>query len=44
MDLENRIQRFINAGNYEDICDFSIIPPEGKYVTNDLLLILGQVD
>jgi UDP-N-acetylglucosamine 2-epimerase len=38
MELENKIRGFINAGNYEDICDFSIIPPEGKYVTNDLLL------
>lgn len=27
----------INAAVYEDICDFSIIPPEGKYFNNEIL-------
>jgi hypothetical protein len=27
----------INAANYEDLCDFSIIPPEGKILTDDIL-------
>ena len=33
MELDNNI--FINAAQYEDICDFSVIPPEGKMVTQD---------
>lgn len=33
--MESEIKNYINAANYEDICDFSVIPPEGKSVTND---------
>ena len=35
MELEANIKRFINAANYEDICDFSFIPPEGKLLTRE---------
>jgi len=37
MELDNKINNFINAGTYEDICDYSIIPPEGKHFTKDIL-------
>jgi len=31
------INNIINAANYESICDYSIIPPEGKVFTRDIL-------
>jgi hypothetical protein len=36
MELETNFD-FINAATYEDICDFSIIPPDGKVFTDDIL-------
>ena len=33
--MELEIKNYINAANYEDICDFSVIPPEGKLVTEN---------
>lgn len=33
--MELEIKNYINAANYEDICDFSVIPPENKLVTED---------
>lgn len=35
MEIETKLYDIINAANYEDICDFSVIPPENKLVTND---------
>lgn len=35
--MESEISKYINAATYEDICDFSIIPPEGKLVTIEML-------
>jgi hypothetical protein len=37
MELETNIRKFINAANYEDICDFSFIPPEGKLLSKEFL-------
>jgi hypothetical protein len=36
--MQFNISNIVNANNYEEICDFSIIPTYGKYVTSDLLL------
>lgn len=35
--MESEISKYINAATYEDICDFSIIPPENKLVTPEML-------
>jgi len=35
MEIETKLCNIINAANYEDICDFSVIPPENKLVTKD---------
>jgi hypothetical protein len=33
--MMNKIDSIINACNYERLCDFSVIPPEGKFVNED---------
>jgi hypothetical protein len=33
--MELEINNYINAANYEDVCDFSVIPPENKLVTDE---------
>jgi len=35
--MVSEINNYINAATYEDICDYSIIPPEGKITTSDML-------
>lgn len=30
------ITTIINAANYENLCDFSVIPPEGKHITKNM--------
>lgn len=35
--MEYDINNIINAANYEDIADFSIIPPENKFFSNEIL-------
>ena len=37
MELDFEISNFINAANYENICDYSIIPPDGKFFTPEIL-------
>lgn len=37
------IDVILNAANYENLCDFSIIPPEGKLFTNDFLTRGGNI-
>ena len=41
--LNKMLSSIINAANYESICDFSIIPPEGKVFTNDILTRGGNI-
>jgi len=36
MELEVDYSRIINAWSYEDICDYSIIPPEGKVFKSEI--------
>jgi hypothetical protein len=35
--MEFNVKNILNAGNYEDICDYSIIPPYGKYFVPEIL-------
>lgn len=35
--MELEINKVLNAGTYEDICDYSIIPPEGKFFRPEIL-------
>lgn len=37
MESEINYQEIINAATYEDICDYSIIPPEGKVFIDEIL-------
>lgn len=37
IDMEIEIDDIINAANYENICDYSIIPPENKLFDNKIL-------
>lgn len=35
--MEYEINKYLNAATYEDMCDYSIIPPEGKNITNEMM-------
>jgi hypothetical protein len=35
--MQFNISNILNAGNYEDICDYSVVPPYGKLLTTDVL-------
>jgi hypothetical protein len=35
--MDFHINNILNAANYEDICDYSIIPPYGKYFNPEIL-------
>jgi hypothetical protein len=35
--IKFNIKNILNAANYENLCKFSIIPPEGKIFTNNIL-------
>ena len=35
--MEFNIKNMLNAANYEDLCGYSIIPPENKVFVNDIL-------